>query len=92
MGASFITPGEIIENSSNLTPGKGTIEHEGNIIAMVQGNVIIDSKSNTVSVTNDDDVPTPKVGDYLIGVVDKLGEKAATIRICLLYTSPSPRD
>ena len=46
MGASFITPGEIIENSSNLTPGKGTIEHEGNIIAMVQGNVIIDSKSN----------------------------------------------
>ena len=81
MGASFITPGEIIENSSNLTPGKGTIEHEGNIIAMVQGNVIIDSKSNTVSVTNDDDVPTPKVGDYLIGVVDKLGEKAATIRI-----------
>ena len=81
MGASFITPGEIIENSSNLTPGKGTIEHEGNIIAMVQGNVIIDSKSNTVSVTNDDDVPTPKVGDYLIGVVDRLGEKAATIRI-----------
>ena len=81
MGASFITPGEIIENSSNLTPGKGTIEHDGNIIALVQGNVIIDSKSNTVSVTNDDDVPTPKVGDYLIGVVDKLGEKAATIRI-----------
>ena len=73
MGASFITPGEIIENSSNLTPGKGTIEHEGNM-TMVQGNVIIDSKSNTVSVTNDDDVPTPKVGDYPIGVVDKLGE------------------
>lgn len=81
MGASFITPGEIIENSSNLTPGKGTIEHEGSIIAMVQGKVIIDSKSNTVSVKNSDEMPTPKVGEYLIGVVDRLGEKAATIKI-----------
>ena len=44
MGATFITPGEIIENSSNLTPGEGTIKQDGNIIAMVSGNLNIDSQ------------------------------------------------
>ncbi len=81
MGATFITPGEIIENSSNLTPGEGTIKQDGNIIAMVSGNLNIDSNSNTVSIKNSENLPIPKIGDYLIGIVDRLGEKAATIKI-----------
>ncbi len=81
MGATFITPGEVIENSSKLTPGKGTIEQDGKIIAMVSGNVNIDSNSNIVSITDSKNLPTPKIGDYLIGMVDRLGEKAATIKI-----------
>ena len=81
MGATFITPGEIIKNSSNLTPGEGTIKQDDNIIAMVSGNINIDTNSNTVSVNNHDNIPTPKIGDYLIGMVDRLGEKAATIKI-----------
>ncbi|MBJ23576.1 MAG: hypothetical protein CMB64_02785 [Euryarchaeota archaeon] len=81
MGASFKTPGEIIENSSNLTPGEGTIEQDGNIIAMVPGNIMIDKNSNTVSIKNNDKIPKPRIGDYLIGTVEKLGEKAATIKI-----------
>ena len=81
MGATFITPGEIIENSSNLTPGEGTIKQDGNIIAMVSGNINIDSNSNIVSIKNSENIPNPKIGDYLIGIVDRLGEKAATIKI-----------
>lgn len=81
MGASFITPGEIIEKSSDLIPGEGTTEIDGNIIAMVSGNIIVDKKSNIVSIKNQDEIPKPKIGDYLIGTVEKLGEKAATIKI-----------
>tara|TARA_Y100001980_G_C14550762_1_gene333529 strand:- start:511 stop:1863 length:1353 start_codon:yes stop_codon:yes gene_type:complete len=81
MGASFITPGEIIEKSSDLIPGDGTTEINGNIIAMVSGNVTIDKKSKIVSIKNNDEIPKPKIGDYLIGTVEKLGEKAATIKI-----------
>ena len=81
MSTTFVTPGEIIDISPNFNPGKGTSKLDGNIIAMVSGNLHIDSDSNIVSVDNKNIIPTPEIGDYLIGTVEKLGEKAATIRI-----------
>ncbi len=81
MGTTFVTPGEIIDISPNFNPGKGTSKLDGNIIAIISGSLQIDKNSNTVSVDNKDTIPTPEIGDYLIGTVERLGEKAATIYI-----------
>ena len=82
--ATIVTPGTVVGSADKKSPGQGTVEENGNLIALLTG--VVSEIDGVVSVHTYNEMLRVQVGDTVIGEVVKLNEN------CLLYTSPSPRD
>ena len=76
--ATIVTPGTVVGSAENKSPGQGTAEENGNLIALLTG--VVSEIDGVVSVSTYNEMLRVQVGDTVIG------------EVCLLYTSPSPRD
>lgn len=75
-----VTPGSLVELTSGMDAGEGIVISENGPIAVLSG--ILVNKSGVISV-NPSSLPinSPKMGDIIIGEVNRLNEKTAEIRI-----------
>ena len=83
-----VTPGETVEISSGEKIGNGIHMSERGPVAVLSGNLV--SNSGVISV--DSTVPpinSPKMGDVIIGEVNRLNEKTAELRVMHIETNES---
>jgi len=83
-----VTPGETVEIGSGEKIGNGIHMTERGPVAVLSGNLV--SNSGVISV--DSTVPpinSPKMGDVIIGEVNRLNEKTAELRVMHIETNES---
>ena len=81
-----VTPGSPVEIGSAEEAGGGIHVSEDGAVAILSGQLV--NKSGVISV--DSSIPTindPKIGDLLIGEVNRLNEKTAEIRVLHIETN-----
>ena len=89
----FVIPGEKLGVIEEFIPDVGTYVKDGNIYSSSMGFVLIDFINKKISVyPATHNVSIPRVGSIVTGYVTTVQNAFALVRICLLYTSPSPRD
>jgi len=78
----FIIPGEKLGVIEEYLPGNGTYVDNGVIYSMIVGHVLVDKLNKKISVEPcSHHQLAPQIGDFVIGQVINVQEKAATIRI-----------
>jgi len=70
---SVVTPGTVIGTASKNSPGNGVMEENGNLIALLTGNVV--EKEGVMSVHTHNEMLRVEVGDTVIASIVKLNEK-----------------
>jgi len=83
-----VTPGETVDIGSGAEIGNGIHITERGPVAVLSGNLV--SNSGVISV--DSAVPpinSPKMGDVIIGQVNRLNEKTAELRVMHIETNES---
>lgn len=84
--ATIVTPGTVVGNAEKSTPGKGTAEENGNLIALLTG--VVSEIDGVISVHAYNEMLRIHVGDTVIGEVVKLNEKSGEIRILSVEGKP----
>ncbi|MBS72627.1 MAG: hypothetical protein CMA91_00010 [Euryarchaeota archaeon] len=77
--ATIVTPGTVVGTADKNSPGKGTAEENGNLIALLTG--VVSEIDGVISVHTHNEMLRVQVGDTVIGEVVKLNEKSGEIRI-----------
>jgi exosome complex component CSL4 len=77
----FVTPGEKIGVIEEFQPGEGTYTKNGIIYAENLGKVSVDLKKRKISVISEAKVHVPVKGDIVLGEVQQVQDKIATIKI-----------
>ena len=83
MAEKFVVPGEIVAIAEEYVPGKGTYESDGKIIASEAGNLALDTKNRSVSVTPRNPITEPKKKDRVLAAVTDVKSSMA---ICEILT------
>ena len=77
--ATIVTPGTVVGTADKNSPGTGTAEENGNLIALLTG--VVSEIDGVISVHTYNEMLRVQVGDTVIGEVVKLNEKSGEIRI-----------
>lgn len=77
--ATIVTPGTVVGTADKNSPGKGTAEENGNLIALLTG--VVSEIDGVISIHTHNEMLRVQVGDTVIGEVVKLNEKSGEIRI-----------
>ena len=77
--ATIVTPGTVVGTAEKNSPGKGTAEENGNLIALLTG--VVSEIDGVISIHTHNEMLRVQVGDTVIGEVVKLNEKSGEIRI-----------
>ena len=77
--ATIVTPGTVVGTTDKNSPGKGTAEENGNLIALLTG--VVSEIDGVISIHTHNEMLRVQVGDTVIGEVVKLNEKSGEIRI-----------
>ena len=77
--ASIVTPGTVIGTTSKNSPGKGVMDQDGNLVALLTGNVV--ENDGVISVETHNEMLRIEVGDTVIASVTKLNEKAGEAEV-----------
>lgn len=77
--ATIVTPGTVVGTADKNSPGKGTAEENGNLIALLTG--VVSEIDGVISIHTHNEMLRVQVGDTVIGEVEKLNEKSGEIRI-----------
>ena len=72
---TIVTPGTVVGSAENKSPGQGTAEENGNLIALLTG--VVSENDGVVSVSTYNEMLRVQVGDTVIGEVIKLNEKSS---------------
>ncbi len=84
---SIVTPGTVVGSADKNSPGEGTAEENGNLIALLTG--VIVENDGVVSVQTHNTMLRVEVGDTIIGRVVKLNEKSGEIQIICVEGKPN---
>ena len=84
---TIVTPGTVVASADKKSPGKGTAEENGNLIALLTG--VVSEIDGVVSVHTYNEMLRVEVGDTVIGEVVKLNEKSGEIRIISVEGKPN---
>ncbi|MDE0953325.1 MAG: exosome complex RNA-binding protein Csl4 [Candidatus Poseidoniales archaeon] len=76
----FVTPGTSIVVDEGLTLGEGVISTESGVLASLSGELVEDNGVVSVQISGST-ANLPKIGDVVIGQVNRLNSKTAEIRI-----------
>ncbi|MGB1490869.1 MAG: exosome complex RNA-binding protein Csl4 [Candidatus Poseidoniaceae archaeon] len=76
---TIVTPGTVVGTADKNSPGKGTAEENGNLIALLTG--VVSEIDGVISIHTHNEMLRVQVGDTVIGEVVKLNEKSGEIRI-----------
>lgn len=76
---TIVTPGTVVGTADKNSPGKGTVEENGNLIALLTG--VVSEIDGVISIHTHNEMLRVQVGDTVIGEVVKLNEKSGEIRI-----------
>ena len=85
--ATIVTPGTVVGSAENKSPGQGTAEENGNLIALLTG--VVSEIDGVVSVHTYNEMLRVQVGDTVIGEVVKLNEKSGEIKIVSVEGKPN---
>ena len=85
--ATIVTPGTVVGTADKNSPGKGTAEENGNLIALLTG--VVSEIDGVISVHTYNEMLRVHVGDTVIGEVVKLNEKSGEIRILSVEGKPN---
>ena len=85
--ATIVTPGTVVGSTDKNSPGKGTAEENGNLIALLTG--VVSEVDGVVSVHTYNEMLRIQAGDTVIGEVVKLNEKSGEIRILSVEGKPN---
>ena len=77
--ASIVTPGTVVGTADKNSPGAGTTEQNGNLIALLTGTVV--ENDGVISIDSYNEMLRLEAGDMVIGEVVKLNEKAGEIKV-----------
>ena len=77
----LVTPGEKLGVIEEFQPGRGTYTKNGVIYAESIGRVSIDLEKRMISVSPEVRVHVPAKGDIILGEVQQVQDKIATIKI-----------
>ena len=77
--ASIVTPGTVVGTADKNSPGAGTAEQNGNLIALLTGTVV--ENDGVISIDSYNEMLRLEAGDMVIGEVVKLNEKAGEIKV-----------
>jgi len=77
--ATIVTPGTVVGTADKNSPGEGTAEENGNLIALLTGVVV--ENDGVLSIQTHNAMLRVEVGDIVIGQVIKLNEKSGEIQI-----------
>ena len=84
---TIVTPGTVVASADKKSPGKGTAEENGNLIALLTG--VVSEIDGVVSVHTYNEMLRVEAGDTVIGEVVKLNEKSGEIRIISVEGKPN---
>lgn len=85
----LVLPGDIIATAEEYVPGRNTAEDGGRIISLVYGNLKKDEENLTVSVSPVKKRKTIKNGDTVYGMVVRLDQRKASVKIGATYDRES---
>ena len=85
--ATIVTPGTVVGTADKNSPGKGTAEENGNLIALLTG--VVSEIDGVISVHTYNEMLRVQVGDTVIGEVVKLNEKSGEIKIISVEGKPN---
>ena len=85
--ATIVTPGTVVGTADKNSPGEGTAEENGNLIALLTG--VVSESDGVVSVRTYNEMLRVQVGDTVIGEVIKLNEKSGEIKILSVEGKPN---
>ena len=85
--ASIVTPGTVVGSADKNSPGEGTAEENGNLIALLTGEVV--ENDGVLSIETHNPMLRLEVGDMVIGEVVKLNEKAGEIKVISVEGKPN---
>ena len=85
--ASIVTPGTVVGTAEKNSPGAGTTEQNGDLIALLTGVVV--ENEGVLSIETHNEMLRIEVGDMVIGEVVKLNEKAGEIRVLSVEGKPN---
>ena len=77
--ATIVTPGTVVGTADKNSPGAGTAEENGNLVALLTGVVV--ENDGVLSIETHNSMLRVEVGDMVIGEVVKLNEKNGEIKI-----------
>ena len=85
--ASIVTPGTVVGSADKNSPGEGTAEENGNLIALLTGEVV--ENDGVLSIETHNAMLRLEVGVMVIGEVVKLNEKAGEIKVISVEGKPN---
>ena len=84
---SIVTPGTVVGTADKNSPGAGTTEQNGDLIALLTG-VVVETEG-VISIGTNNEMLRIEAGDMVIGEVVKLNEKAGEIRVLSVEGKPN---
>ncbi len=83
MKGKLVVPGDVVAIAEEYSPGKGTYESDGKIIASETGELILDSRNHAATVSPFNPVAEPKKKDIVYATVSDVKSSMA---ICELIS------
>ena len=84
--ATIVTPGTVVGTAEKNSPGKGTAEENGNLIALLTG--VVSEIDGVISIHTHNEMLRVQVGDTVIGEVVKLNENQVKLESSALKEKP----
>ncbi len=81
MKGKVVIPGDVVAIAEEYSPGAGTYEADGKIVASEAGELILDSKAHTVTVQPINPVAEPKKKDRVLAVISDVRSSMAICEI-----------
>ena len=81
MKGKLIVPGDVVATAEEYSPGRGTYEMDGKIIASEAGELALDAKSHTAIVQPINPVAEPKKKDHVLALISDVRSSMAICEI-----------